>query len=413
MTHSRDSGEVSMKPFWPVFFTAWLALPVTHSLSAAEPAFMNVTPALLQPPRTEPAPGFQSEGVKALFYEGLPWKGKPTRVFAWLGLPKLESGKKAPGIVLVHGGGGTAFAEWVRLWTGRGYAALAMDTCGSVPQGTYGNWKRHDAGGPPGWGGLDEMDLPMADQWPSHAVADVVLANSLLRSLPEVDADRVGITGISWGGYLTCVASGLDSRLAFAAPVYGCGFLGDNSVWVPELKKRGAAGEKWLALWDPSKYLKGARMPKLWVTGTNDFAYPLDSLQKSYRLAGPPFTLCIRLRMPHGHNGPGENPPEIRAFADSIVNKTTPLATVTGTGREGTSVRAAFRGGSPIVKAELLFTKDSGPWPDRKWENLPAMLGPSTDTVTATLPEGTKVYYFNLIDGQGLVVSTEHEQINE
>ena len=34
---------------------------------------------------------------------------------------------------LVHGGGGTAFADWVKLWNSRGYAAIAMDNCGSIP----------------------------------------------------------------------------------------------------------------------------------------------------------------------------------------------------------------------------------------------------------------------------------------
>ena len=47
-----------------------------------------------------PAPG----DIKAVFYTGLPYKGNPTRVFAWLGIPKLKPGEKDPGIVLVHGG---------------------------------------------------------------------------------------------------------------------------------------------------------------------------------------------------------------------------------------------------------------------------------------------------------------------
>ena len=37
---------------------------------------------------------------------------------------------KTPGIVLVHGGGGTAFANWAQLWAKRGYAAIAMDLAG-------------------------------------------------------------------------------------------------------------------------------------------------------------------------------------------------------------------------------------------------------------------------------------------
>ena len=70
-----------------------------------------------------PAPEFESKGVRGIFYDGLPWKGKPTRVFAWYGSPPVPKETKLPAMVLVHGGGGTAFADWVRLWTGRGYAA--------------------------------------------------------------------------------------------------------------------------------------------------------------------------------------------------------------------------------------------------------------------------------------------------
>ena len=36
-------------------------------------------------------------------------KGKPTRVFAYYGVPKGPAGTKFPAMVLIHGGGGTAF----------------------------------------------------------------------------------------------------------------------------------------------------------------------------------------------------------------------------------------------------------------------------------------------------------------
>jgi dienelactone hydrolase len=74
------------------------------------------------------------------------------------------------------------------------------------------------------------MDKPIGDHWAYHAVAAVVLGHSLIRSFPEVDASRIGVTGISWGGYLTCIVAGVDDRFRFAAPVYGCGFLGEGSA---------------------------------------------------------------------------------------------------------------------------------------------------------------------------------------
>lgn len=394
-----------MKSFLRGMFSACLVLILAHAARADDPRPMRATPEMLRAPRTFPAAGFEAKGVEALFYEGMPWKGKPTRVFAWVGMPKVEPGKTAPGIVLVHGGGGTAFDNWVRLWVSRGYAAISMDTCGTVPRGTYGKWERHPDGGPPA-NTFDASTAPAEDQWPYHAVADAIIAHSLLRERPGVDPNRIGVTGISWGGYLTCLISGLDDRLKFAAPVYGCGFLGDNSVWADEIRRLGEPGRKWLALWDPSHYLPDGKMPKLWVTGTNDFAYPMDSLRKSYEAAAGSSTLCIRVRMPHGHGPAGENPEEIRVFADSIVNGGPPLARFTIQTSDGKRVSASFKPSKPIVKAELNYTKDRGPWTQRKWETVVATL--DGDTAKATLPGGTSAYYINIEDDRGCVVSTQH-----
>lgn len=365
--------------------------------------------ALGRVPVTFPAPGFEEPGVRALFFEGLRYEGRPTRAFAWIGVPEVPAGERVPGIVLVHGGGGTAFAEWVRLWTGRGYAAIALDTCGCTPGGENAARPRHEHGGPGGWNPFAELDRPIEDQWVYHAIADVLLAHSLLRSLPEVDPERTGITGISWGGYLTCIAAGVDPRFKFAAPVYGCGFLEEDSAWAETIRGLDPERrEKWRGLWEPSRYLPRAKMPFLWVTGTNDFAYPLDSLQRSYRLPTGSRTLAIRIRMPHGHGGAGENPEEIRVFADSIVKDGPSLAVVGLPSREGSTARATFGVKSPIVRAELCYTLDSGVWTDRRWESLPARV--EEGAVAADLPAGATTYFFNLIDDRGLLVSTEHAE---
>jgi len=388
-------------------------LPICADAFADEPAKLPWdTATLFQAPKSVPAEGFTEEGVSAVFYDGVPYKGAPTRVFAWYGLPKAEPGKKVPAMVLVHGGGGTAFAVWVRLWNSRGYAAIAMDTCGCVPRGTYGHWERDAQGGPGGWGDFEHVDEPATDQWSYHAVADVVLGHSLIRSFPEVDAERTGITGISWGGYLTCITSGVDSRFKLAVPVYGCGFLGEDSAWLKDFEKMGAEkSAKWLGLWDPSVYLPRAAMPMLWVTGTNDFAYPMDSLQKSYRLPKGPRTLAIRPRMPHGHGGAGENPEEIHAFADNILNGDTPLARITKQGRDGNTAWVEFSAKTPITAAELHYTKATGKWQDREWVFVPANLDTKAGKASAQIPEGATVYYINLTDEKDHVVSSEHEEL--
>ncbi len=390
--------------------------------AAAWPSFAGTSmpwdrATLYQTPRVFEASQFATNDVKAVFYEGEPYQGKPTRVFAYYALPKTEPGKKVPGIVLVHGGGGSAFIRWVKLWNSRGYAAISMDTCGSVSGNAYGEEQkghvRHAWAGPAGWGGFDKYADPVRDQWTYHAVAAVVRGHSLLRSLPEVDGTRVGVTGISWGGYLTCIAAGVDDRFVFAVPVYGCGFLGDNSTWLDRFQGMGRENaQKWLERWDPSVYLPLAKMPFLWVDGSNDFAYPMDSLQKSYRALNVPYTLCVRLRMPHGHGAAGENPKEIHVFADHFVRAGKPLPAFTSVKRAGRKVTAAFASGPcTVVKAELNYTLDKGKWKERKWLAEPVPVNACSGALSAEIPEGAAVYYLNLFTDEDLVVSSEHEEL--
>jgi dienelactone hydrolase len=368
---------------------------------------------LSQAPEVFPTDVKPAEGVKSFFYAGVPYKGKPTRVFAYYGVPKAEPdspGKTFPAMVLIHGGGGTAFDRWVKVWNARGYAAIAMDLCGCVPEGTYGNWKRHEQGGPPGWdASFGQLDDPIEDQWTYHAVSAAALAHSLIRSYPEIDADRIGVTGISWGGYLTSIVAGVDSRFKFACPVYGCGYLGENSAWVARLQMLGPEKSKlWLNQWDPSVYLPQARMPILWVNGTNDFAYPMDSWQKSYRLPKGPQTLCLRVRMPHGHGPAGENPEEIHIFANAILKQQPPLAVITEQGQSEDEAWAKYESRVPITSAELAWTSGTGKWQDRKWEQLPATIDATSGRVTARIPAEAKVYYLNLFDDRKCAVSTQH-----
>ena len=151
-------------------------------------------------------------------------------------------------------------------------------------------------------------------------------------------------------------------------------------------------------------------MPFLWVAGTNDFAYPLDSLQNSYRLPRTARTLAIRTRMLHGQTE-GATPEEIHAFADAYLKAGAPLVSVRDQGRNGRRAWAKYSSTIPVMRAELNYTLDSGVWEHRRWQTMPADLDHDRSTVNVTLPEGIKVYYFNLIDERELIVSSEHEVI--
>ena len=346
--------------------------------------------------------------LASIYYTGEPYHGKPTRVFAYLAYPEKIDGR-APAMVLVHGGGGKAFAAWAKMWADRGYVALAMDCRGNGPDGQH-----LPDGGPEQTDESVFFQNQVRDFWTYHAVASVIRGVSLLSSLPEVDPNRIGITGISWGGFLTCIVAGLDQRLKVAVPVYGCGFIYQPSAWSDLFTSPGAPGKLtadqnklWIANYDPSLYVGQAGMPVLFVNGTNDFAYWMDIYQKTYRLVKNR-TIRITTDLNHSHED-GWAPVEIGLFVDQHLRGGAPLAAIrTGT-CHGSDVNGTFTSRRPIVKASLHFTTDltAKSW-ERKWTSVDAAIDGST--IKARLPDARPVMYFlTITDDRGATVSTEHE----
>ena len=69
--------------------------------------------------------------------------------------------------------------------------------------------------------GQRESDAPLRDLWTYHAVADAILAHSLLRAQPEVDPDRIGLTGISGGGACSFHLACADERVRAVSTLCG------------------------------------------------------------------------------------------------------------------------------------------------------------------------------------------------
>jgi hypothetical protein len=63
-----------------------------------------------------------------------------------------------------------------------------------------------------------------------------------------------------------------------------------------------------------------------------------------------------------------------------------------------------------VVRAELDYTTDTGPWPERQWRTAPAEV--KGNTITATLPsERSLVYYLYVTDQLGCAVSTPYVEL--
>ena len=346
--------------------------------------------------------------VRSLYYAGERYQNKPTRVFAYYANPATLDPQRTeegpfPAVVLVHGGGGTAFKEWVELWARRGYAAIAMDLAGCGP-----DRKRLAEGGP---GQSDQekfgaIDQPAEDQWTYHALANVIRAHSLIRRFKDVDAGRTAITGISWGGYLTCIVAGLDHRFKAAVPIYGCGFLHENSVWLSRFAKMTPEQkERWVRWWDPSSYIGSAAMPVFFVNGTNDFAYPLDSYAKTYRLVKGERHWRITVKMPHGHQQ-GWAPKEIGLFVDQYLKEGTALPVVERPEKVEGEVRATVESETKLTSANLHYTTGTGAINKLTWETMPARID-GRQLISAAPPEGATIWFLTVSDSRGAVVSSE------
>ena len=353
------------------------------------------------------APFVAKDGITPVFFEGEPLAGNPTRVFAWLGVP--SSPGPFPGVVLVHGGGGTAYRDWVKIWMDRGYAAIAMDTNGATPLGEETmrvKAKGHAFAGPSAKAsGIPFSELPPRDQWVYHAVSTVIRAHSLLRATPRVDSERIGLTGISWGGVMTEITAAIDNRFKCAAPVYACGFLGEDSFWLDKHFQEATPAQSalWLSLWDPAQYIPLIKMPVLFTDGTNDKFFRLGSWQKTTALSTAPTTLSLRVRMTHGH-APHGDPAEVAVFMDSFLKGGKPLPVIGQQGRDGDSAWVKFTSADDVSAARFNYTTDTGPWLARNWLNAPVKLAPGR--INAAIPPGTTAYYFNLTAARGANVSS-------
>ncbi len=351
--------------------------------------------------------------VREIIYAGESFgQLKQTQVFAYYATPGSVSGDKSkdhdlPAIVLVHGGGGYAFEEWVTLWAKRGYAAISMDLSGN------GEDARPLPDGGPSQDPVAKftsIDSSIDKQWVYHAVCNVILAHSLIRSFKEVDAGKIAITGISWGGFLTCIVAGLDERFKAAVPVYGCGFIGmpggyfyykDLGTLTADQKNR------WEKRYDPSHYIGQAKMPFLWVTGTNDPFYPPNSLSATYNLVRDKSNYRITTDMTHGHSQ-GWAPKEIGEFVDQQVWKGEPLPVVRSVRSSPRRVTAVIRGKATLSTAAVWYTTDTTmPYSTRKWKSMPAFV--VKNKVNAQpLPANTTIWLINITGQQGTTISSSY-----
>lgn len=349
--------------------------------------------------------------VNSLLYQSIDIKGKKTEVFAYYSDPDLVagkpvSGKQFPAVVLVHGGGGKAFPQWVAKWAQEGYAAIAMDLGGKDGNGANLQNAGPDQSFESKWTRFKKDSMP--DSWNHFSVAGIILGHSLLRSFPQVDTARTFLTGISWGGYLTCIVAALDNRFKAAAPVYGCGFYDESDAFKKSMEvMKKADRQAWLQLYDPAVYVNRINMPVFFLNGNKDEYYNIVPFHKTYSLV-PGSIRQVRLLpdMKHGH-AEGWNPAEIRAFFEQVIHQKNILTRVKAPNLSGKKVQVSYvPGAAPLDSARFWFSSDTISLnKERKWESVTATIEPHQ--VNCAAPPQWRYGFFVVKDSAGLIVSSE------
>ena len=203
--------------------------------------------------------------------ESLAWTSDSFQVQGWLMLPKdYDPAKKYPLIVQVHGGPASAVTA---RWGARGglsaqaFSAMGYFVLQPNPRGSYGQGEAFTQANRKDFGYGDLKDI--------LAGVDAVLAKY------PVDANRVGLTGWSYGGFMTMFAVTQTGR--FKAAVAGAGisdwqsYYGENSIDQWMIPYFGASVYDDPAVYAKSSaidFIKQARTPTLVVVGDRDGECP-------------------------------------------------------------------------------------------------------------------------------------------
>ena len=200
------------------------------------------------------------------------------QIHGWLIRPfGFEEGKKYPMILDVHGGPhgqyGSNLARTVRLqeFAAQGYAVLFTNPRGSTGRGQkFSDLVVGDIGGG------DYKDL----------MAGVDYA---LKKYDFLDANRMGVSGISYGGYMSQWITTQTGRFKASVPISGISNLisawseGANSDWF-ETDMGFMPMEDYDRAWavSPLKFIKNCKTPTLFINGRWDFITTLQQADEMF-----------------------------------------------------------------------------------------------------------------------------------
>ncbi len=237
--------------------------------------------------------------------ESVTWTNEGFRVQGWLLYPKdYDTQKKYPLIVYVHGG---PASEVMPRWPYGGYGPAPFSTLNYFvlmpnPRGSYGEGEPFTRANRKDFGYGDLRDI----------LAGV---DTISKKLP-IDPARVGLTGWSYGGFMTMFAVTQTHR--FRAAVAGAGisdwksYYGENSIDQWMVPYFGASVYDDPAVYGKSSainFIKNAKTPMLIVVGDRDGECPAPQsfeMWHALQTMHVPVKLVVYPNEGHGFSSPAD-----------------------------------------------------------------------------------------------------------
>lgn len=346
--------------------------------------------------------------VEKIEFTSQVFEGKPVRVVGYLAYPK--GAKARPAVFFSMPGMAPANVYWPSVFAKKGYVGLAI----TLPTGKL----------PP----VPAVDGQVLNDGnlTNFAVAQMRGITYLTRR-PEVDRERIGIGGSSYGGFFATLIAGADPRIK-AGMSFFAGGRHDLGTNLPQFAALGSLknAELWMKTIDPAWRLSKRKVPFLWGVAANDHWFHFPALVKTCeesigdkRIGVLPHWahafdenmdhqlldwFDTQLARPEDNGSPQVRPP---------YNRVGELMVEAGTGKRAGLIGSwKWTGGNRIVKAELIVSYGVATpwygWVYRYHHPTPAQITGSSASVEVPVPEVKTpiLLYGNITDENGVLIST-------
>ena len=322
-------------------------------------------------------------GFKAMLVKGKGPNNTEAEFFAYYARPETtKDNPYLPGVVLTHGGGGTAYPEYIQDWVKKGFAVIAIDWYNRCPAPGISQYFG-EGDGVKCCKTLKLLPGGVRNDIVANA-ANLVLAHSLLRSMPEVDNDRTVFVGLSWGSWYGAIVGAIDPRFNGIVEIY-CGNAREESKAMIN-----------------GRFLWLAKSPMWWITWTQDANVTPYTSQRGWEECAKYSGHFTGTDIGHSHYGLKYK--SVERMAKFFTGSAAPLPMLGDCELKNGVLSAPIeREGLSRGAATLTYTLEPDPKSNdlagkRSWKISGAKI--EGDRVVAKLPKGARIAYLTLYESE-------------